>query len=113
MLAAFGSIWVGFSTSVPAFLVATVVAGLGTGLLTPPQQAVVADIIGRRARAGSVLAAFQMALDVGAVLGPVLGGLLADGISYTAAFGLTGALYLAAAVVWLPAKETLPRIADR
>jgi MFS family permease len=113
VLAAFGTIWVGFTTSVPAFLMATVVAGLGTGLLTPPQQAVVADIIGRHARAGSVLAAFQMALDVGAVLGPVLGGVLADRISYTAAFGLTGALYLAAAVVWLPAKETLPRIADR
>jgi MFS family permease len=109
VLAAAGTVWVGFTTSVPAFLVATVVAGVGTGLLTPPQQAVVADILGGQARGGAVLAAFQMTLDVGAVLGPVLAGVLADGLSFGAAFGLAGVLYAVAALVWLPAPETLPR----
>jgi MFS family permease len=109
VLAGAGTIWVGFTETVPAFLVATIVAGLGTGLLTPPQQAAVADIIGRRARGGTVLATFQMSLDVGAVLGPVLAGVLADRVSFAAAFGLTGILYLGAALAWLPAKETLPR----
>ena len=109
VLAAAGTIWVGFTDTVPAFLVATIVGGLGTGLLTPPQQAAVADIIGSRARGGTVLAAFQMSLDVGAVLGPLAAGVLADRISFGAAFGLTGVLYLGAAIAWLPAKETLPR----
>ncbi|MFL6141519.1 MAG: MFS transporter [Labedaea sp.] len=113
MLAAAGTTWVGFTTAVPAFLAATVVAGVGTGILTPPQQAVVADVLGGQARGGAVLATFQMSLDVGAVLGPVLAGVLADGLSFGAAFGLAGVLYAVAALVWLPAPETLPRLYDR
>jgi MFS family permease len=109
VLAGAGTIWMGFTSSVPAFLVATVVGGLGTGLLMPPQQAAVADVIGTEARGGQVLAVFQMTLDIGAVLGPVVAGVLADQLSYGTAFGVTGALYLVAALAWLPAKETLPR----
>jgi MFS family permease len=75
----------------------------------PPVQAAVADIIGGDARGGQVLAVFQMSLDVGAVLGPTVAGVLADRLSFGAAFGVTGALYVVAALVWLPAKETLPR----
>lgn len=108
-LSAAGMIWVGFTSSVLTFLAATVVAGLGNGMLAPPQQAVVADVIGSKARGGQVLAAFQMTADVGAVLGPVVAGFLVDQLSYAAAFGLTGALYLVALLVWLPAAETLPR----
>jgi MFS family permease len=104
-----GTVWLGFTDSVIAFLVATVVGGLGTGMLSPPQQAAVADVIGSRARGGQVLAVSQMTMDVGAVLGPILAGLLVDRASFAAAFGLTGALSLAAALVWLTARETLPR----
>lgn len=108
VLAGVGTIWVGLTDSVPVFLLATVVAGLGTGMLSPPQQAAVADVIGSRARGGQVLAVSQMSVDVGAVLGPVLAGVLADRFSYAAAFGLTGSLYLLAALVWVMARETLP-----
>ncbi|MGH3518894.1 MAG: MFS transporter [Haloechinothrix sp.] len=103
-----GTIWVGFSGSVPDFLMATVLAGVGTGLLTPPKQATVADIVGSRGRGGPVLATFQMAADVGAILGPIAAGVLADQLSFAAALAVTGALSLVAALVWLPAKETLP-----
>lgn len=109
VLAAFGTIWTGWTTSVFGFLAATVVAGLGTGLLSPPQQAVVADILGSKARGGQVLAVFQMTLDVGAVIGPLAAGALADGLSFGVAFSVTGALYLLAALAWLPAEETLPK----
>ncbi len=108
LVAGGGTIWVGFTESVPLFLAATVVSGLGSGMLTPPQQAVVADVVGQKARGGPVLAAFQMSADIGAVIGPVAAGLLADGVSYTAAFAVTGVLALVAAIVWLPAPETLP-----
>jgi MFS family permease len=107
VLAAAGTFWMGFTTSVPAFLASIVVAGLGTGLLTPPQQAVVADILGGKARGGQVLAVFQMTLDVGAVLGPLVAGALADNLSYGVAFGVSGGLYLLAFLAWLPAPETL------
>jgi MFS family permease len=111
LVAGGGTIWVGFTGSVPLFLVATLISGIGSGLLTPPQQATVADVIGQKGRGGPVLAAFQMSADIGAVIGPVAAGALADHLSYTAAFAVTGALTFVAALVWLPAPETLPRTA--
>jgi len=104
-----GTAWVGWTDTVPMFLVATAVAGLGSGVLSPPLQATVADVIGSKGRGGPVLAAFQMAADIGAVIGPIAAGVLADQWSYTAAFALTGGLCLVAVLVWLPAPETLPR----
>jgi MFS family permease len=109
IVSAGGTIWVGFTADVPTFLIATVVAGLGAGLLAPPLQATVADVIGSRGRGGPVLATFQMTADIGAVLGPVVAGLLADGLSYTAAFAVTGTLAALAAFGWIPAPETLPK----
>jgi MFS family permease len=108
LVAGGGTIWVGFTDTVPLFFAATVVSGIGSGLLTPPQQATVADVIGSKGRGGPVLAAFQMSADIGAVVGPITAGLLVDGLSYAAAFALTGTLALVAALVWLPAPETLP-----
>ncbi|PWW62161.1 MFS transporter [Actinokineospora spheciospongiae] len=102
-------VWLGFTTTVPEFLLATVVAGLGTGVLTPPQQAAVADVIGTGARGGQVLATFQMAADVGAILGPVVAGLLVDAFSYRLAFAASGFLVVAAVLAWLPARETMVR----
>ncbi|TDV51072.1 MFS transporter [Actinophytocola oryzae] len=104
-----GTVWVGFTDSVPWFLTATVVAGLGAGCLSPPLQATVADVIGSRGRGGPALATFQMAADLGAVLGPIAAGLLADNWSYSAAFAVTGSLCVVAALGWLTAPETLPR----
>jgi MFS family permease len=112
VIAAGGTIWVGFTADVPTFLIATVVAGLGAGLLSPPLQATVADVIGSRGRGGPVLATFQMTADIGAVLGPIVAGLLADSLSYGAAFAVTGSLCAVAALGWLPAPETLPRKAE-
>lgn len=104
-----GTIWVGFTDDVPTFLVATVVAGLGAGLLSPPMQATVADVLGTRGRGGPVLATFQMAADIGTVLGPIVAGLLADNLTYGMAFAVTGTLCLISAVTWFAAPETLPR----
>jgi MFS family permease len=68
----------------------------------------VADVLGAKARGGSVLAGFQMAADVGAVLGPLAAGAVAETWSYPAAFALTGCVAALALVLWLVAKETLP-----
>ncbi|WP_082539065.1 MFS transporter [Pseudonocardia sp. EC080619-01] len=90
------------------FLVLSLVAGLGSGLVNPPLNASVADVIGERASGGPVLAGFQMAADLGAIAGPLVAGALAEGLGYGPAFALTGALSLVAAVVWWRAPETLP-----
>jgi MFS family permease len=109
-VAGLATIYVGYTTSVPEFLLVTAIAGLGTGILSPPQAAVVGDVLDSKARGGQVLAAYQMAADIGAILGPAIAGLLADHLSYTAAFVATGALSLIAAMIWLPARETLPSV---
>ena len=98
----------GYTASPWLFLALSFVAGLGSGLVNPPLNAVVADVIGERARGGSVLAGFQMAADLGAIAGPLVAGALAEGLGFGPAFALTGALSLVAMVVWLRAPETLP-----
>jgi MFS family permease len=85
------------------------VAGIGSGLLGPAQQAAVADVIGNKRSGGRVLAAYQMTSDVGAIAGPVLAGVLADQLGYGWAFGVTGGVLVLAAVVWLATAEPLKR----
>ncbi|MEU4803018.1 MFS transporter [Actinosynnema sp. NPDC023587] len=108
-VSAVGTIWLGFTTGVPMFMIASLVAGVGAGLLNPPQNAVVADVIGAKAKGGPVLAAFQMVTDCGAIIGPLLAGVLVDQVSYSAAFTLTGVMMIIALVFWAFAPETLPR----
>jgi MFS family permease len=96
----------GFSTNLPTLVVLSVVAGLGSGALNPAQQASLADIVGRERNGGPALAAFQMSADTGAIIGPIVAGLLVDIGSYSLAFGVTGAITLLAAIPWLRARET-------
>ena len=87
-------------------VVLSVVAGLGAGMLNPAQQAALADIVGRERNGGPALATFQMSADSGAIVGPILAGLLIDHGSYPLAFGITGLITLLAVVPWLFARET-------
>lgn len=103
------TIVLGFTTNVPAFVAASVLAGVGAGMMNPAQQAAVADVIGSGRSGGKVLAAFQMVTDTGAIVGPILAGMLADRMSYGVAFAVTGGIVLAALVAWLPGRETMPR----
>jgi MFS family permease len=97
-----------FATPV-AFYLLCVVAGIGTGLFAPAQQAAVADVVGSERNGGPALAASQMATDIGAIVGPIAAGALAERFSYGVAFGVTGGICLLAALWWATAKETLPR----
>jgi DHA1 family tetracycline resistance protein-like MFS transporter len=85
------------------------VAGLGSGLLNPPLNAAVADVVGAQRRGGTVLAGFQMASDVGAIVGPLVAGAVAQMFGFGAAFGLTGLITALALALWVRAPETLPR----
>ncbi len=99
----------GFATTLPMLVAVSVVAGIGAGTLNPSQQAAMADVIGRERGGGPALAAFQMSTDTGAIIGPVVAGLLIDHGSYPLAFGFTGAVTLLAMAPWLRAREPLPR----
>ncbi len=90
----------GLSPNLWTLFALSVVAGIGSGLMNPAQQAAVADVVGSKARGGPVLAAFQMAADVGSVVGPLVAGILAEQMSYAAAFAVTGALTVPALIAW-------------
>lgn len=105
------TIAMGFTESVVWFLITSFVAGMGSGLSNPSQQAAVADVVGSKARGGPVLATFQMVADVGAVIGPVAAGFLADRLSYSTAFAVTGVIMLAATLPWFVVGR--PRVAEQ
>ena len=98
----------GFLTDPVLFLAASLVAGMGSGLVNPPVNAAVADVIGSRASGGTVLAGFQMVADLGAIVGPIAAGALAEVAGFGAAFAMSGAAAFVALGFWLRAPETLP-----
>ena len=99
----------GLSPEPWVLLLLSLLAGAGTGLIVPAQQAAVADIVGEGRNGGSVVSAFQMTQDLGGILGPLLAGFLVDHLSYAWAFGITGVIMLIGAAAWTAAPETLPK----
>lgn len=104
-----GTVVMGYVHDPVLFLVVSLIAGIGSGLMSPAQQASVADVIGSKARGGPVLAAFQMASDVGAVIGPIVAGMIVEQVSFGPAFAVTGALLLLAGLWWSRVPDTLGR----
>lgn len=87
------------STNLWAAMAILVVAGIGSALANPGQQAVLADVLGKR-RGGMVVSAYSMASDLGGVLGPLVAGAVVDLAGFGWAFGITAALLAITAVVW-------------
>jgi ACDE family multidrug resistance protein len=104
-----GTLLVGLASSLTLFLAAALVAGAAAGIFTSPQQAAVADIIGSRARGGTAIATYQMMADCGAIVGSLAVGQIAQHLTFGAAFVISGAILLVAAIGWVMAPETLVR----
>jgi MFS family permease len=100
------TIWLGIVSSLPAFLVAACIAGATTGIFMSPMQAAVADILGNEARAGTPVAAVQMMSDLGAIVGSIAVGRIAEHLSFGWDFGVSGIILLIAAAGWVLAPET-------
>lgn len=88
------------------YLVAMAVFGFGSGLLDVAPAALVGDVAG--GRGGTVVAAYQMAGDLGVITGPVVAGWLADTASYSLAFEVTAGVLVAAALVGLAVPRSDP-----
>jgi MFS family permease len=108
LVSGLATVGMGFTGDLWVFMAASLIAGMGAGLLNPPQNAVVADVIGARGKGGPVLAGFQMVTDLGAIIGPMCAGLLADSFGFGASFAVTGASLLLAVGFWFVSPETLP-----
>jgi DHA1 family multidrug resistance protein-like MFS transporter len=88
----------------PLFLLGMALYGTGSALLGVSSAAVVGDVIG--GRGGTPVAAFQMASDAGAFIGPLVAGFLADAASFEVAFLATAAVAGLAFVTTLVMPET-------
>lgn len=93
------------SVTLASFLAAMAAYGLAAAFLGVAPGAVVGDVV--EGRGGSVVAAFQMAADFGAVVGPLAAGMLADEVSYNAAFAATAVIIAAGTVMAIRMPETI------
>ncbi len=93
---------VAVSDSLLVYTVAMALFGAGSAFLSVAPSAAVGDVAS--GRGGTVIAAFQMTADLGAVIGPLAAGWLADEYSFGAAFGVTAGV-LAAGLVTAAAVE--------
>lgn len=95
------------SVGLSVLLLLAVASGVGAGMVNPGQQAAVADVIGQDRNSGRVLSVFQMAQDGGAIVGPILIGLVADTWGFPVAFAVTGGVCLLGIIPWVRAPEPL------
>ena len=76
-----------FSPNIWVLIVVLCLYGVASALLGTAPAAAVGDATGG-VRSGSAIAAFSMCSDLGAIVGPLVAGLLADAVSYPAAFAV-------------------------
>lgn len=98
---------VALSDSLVVYTAAMAVFGAGSAFLSVAPSAVVGDVVS--GRGGTVVAAFQMSADLGAVVGPLIAGWLADDYSFGAAFGVTAAVLACGLVTAVFSTETRHR----
>lgn len=94
------------------FFIAMATMGISGAFLGSAPSAVIGDIVGKK-RGGRVVSTYQMMSDLGAVVGPLIAGLLLDstgGFTWPFAVGLAVALATVALTVRMP--ETKPKAAN-
>jgi MFS family permease len=94
-----------FTGALPLYLLAMLLFGVGSAFLGTAPAAVVGDVM--RGRGGRVVAVFQMASDLGAILGPLVAGLLVQSLAYPWAWSVTACVLLAGVLMALRMPETL------
>ena len=88
-----------FAPNIWLLIVVLCLYGVASAFLGTAPAAAVGDAAG--SRSGTAVAVFSMCADIGAIIGPLVAGLLADTLSYAAAFGAGAVLMLvAAALSW-------------
>jgi MFS transporter, ACDE family, multidrug resistance protein len=100
------TVWASAATSLAVLLAAAYVSGAAVGVFSSPQQAAVADILGSKARAGTAVAMFQMMSDLGAIMGPLVVGQIAEHLTFGWSFAVSGMVLLVAAAGWALTPET-------
>jgi MFS family permease len=106
-VAAVSILAVPFAPNIWLLIVVLCVYGVASAFLGTAPAAAVGDAAGTQS--GTAVAVFSMCADIGAILGPLVAGLLADTLSYPAAFGAGAVLMLvAAALSWRMPRDRAP-----
>lgn len=87
------------------YLLSMLLFGVGSAFLGTSSTAVVGDVIG--GRGGRAISVYQMASDLGAVVGPLAGGFLSDSFSFSAAFAASAGVSLLGVTLAAVMPETL------
>ena len=93
--------------AIAGLVVATALIGIAAAADSVAPGAVMGDVVA--GKGGTVVAVFQMAGDLGLVLGPVVTGLVADAAGYSPAFILCAVVCALPVLLVLAAPETLVR----
>jgi EmrB/QacA subfamily drug resistance transporter len=101
-----GSILAGFATSTTWLIACRAIQGVGVGALTALVQVILSDLVSPRER-GRYMGYLGAVFGLGTVAGPVVGGLLTDGISWRACF-FVGVPFALFALVLLQRTLRLP-----
>ncbi|MGH8970369.1 MAG: MFS transporter [Actinomycetes bacterium] len=96
-----------FVENLPLYVVAMIAFGAASAFLGVAPAAAVGDVVS--GRGGTVVAAFGMSADLGAVAGPLIAGWLADNYSFGAAFGATAGMLALGLVASIFSRETRHR----
>lgn len=104
LLAGGAMLLVAVTVSLGAYLMAMAVFGIGSAFLANAPAAVVGDLM--QGRGGRVVAVFQMASDLGGIIGPLVAGALADTWGYGWGLGATAAVLFVSVAVSARMPET-------
>lgn len=96
---------VGFAPNPIIFVVFSGLTGIGIGFVAPSLQASIADIVGNNRNGGQVLAIYQMANDLGQIIGPILAGAIADRFGFGVAFSASAVLLLLTCIGYIPGRK--------
>lgn len=111
LLAGVAILAVPFAPGIGLLIVALSLYGVAAAFLGTAPAASVGDAAG--GRGGTAVAVFSMCADIGAIVGPLVAGLLADRFSYPVAFAVGAALLLVGAAASARMPRTDPAAEDR
>ena len=108
------SLWCGLTSSIEMLILARVVQGLGASMMTPQTMAIITRIFPAAER-GKAMAVWGATAGVAMVVGPILGGVLTDGLGWEWIFFINVPVgVLAFVMAWrlVPALPTHPHKFD-
>ncbi|GAA0636477.1 MFS transporter [Sporichthya brevicatena] len=106
-LGATGALTLAFAPNLPMYLIGMAVIGAAASMLSVGPSAVVGDVV--QGRGGTVVSTFGMASDLGAVVGPLAAGALAEHVGYGTAFTSTALVLMIGFAMALRMPETVHR----